>query len=78
MMNSLSLLESPIRPKAKGEISSAGGHLVFASDVSIFQLRMLGAMKEAKALDISGDNKITLNELRRLYDPSVLLAAEAR
>ena len=38
---------------------------------------MLRAMKSARALDVSGDGRITEQEFRRLYDPAVLAAAEA-
>ena len=38
---------------------------------------MLQAMKRAKALDISGDGRISEDEFKRLYNPAVLAAAKA-
>jgi Ca2+-binding EF-hand superfamily protein len=39
---------------------------------------MLAAMKAAKALDISGDGRISGDELARLSSPLVIVAAEVR
>ena len=39
--------------------------------------KILKAMKSQKALDVSGDGKITSSEFHRLCDPRVLVAAEA-
>ena len=39
---------------------------------------VLEAMKAAKALDVSGDGSITQEEFKRLYDPAVLAAADAK
>ena len=37
---------------------------------------MLASMKAVKALDINGDGQIVVDEFNRLYDSSVLAAAE--
>lgn len=37
--------------------------------------KVLLAMKEVRALDISGDGKITYDEFQRIYDPKVIEAA---
>jgi len=39
---------------------------------------MLLAIKEVKALDISGDGRITEKEFKRIYSPAVLAAAEVK
>jgi Ca2+-binding EF-hand superfamily protein len=41
-------------------------------------LAILQAMKDVRALDTSGDGKITKEEFKRLNDPEVLAAAESR
>jgi len=65
-----SLSDIPIRP-------------VFSLFSSFFYLyvlghRLLAAIKEERALDVSGDGLITEEEFRRLFSPEVIVAAQVK